>query len=122
MNGDFALSQGREEGFLLILSSPEVGGVLCQEELLFTPTCRHGTFEAFVKRGIWQRATRVLSFTNSSLWDDNARSRLHLPLRGKRDEIPLYEEGVAGSCCTQENMNDVFLFFCDQSSSSDLIL
>lgn len=80
MNGDFALSQGREEAFSLILSSPEVGGALCQEELLFTPTCRHGTFEAFVKRGIWQRATRVLSFTNSSLRDDNARSGQHLPL------------------------------------------
>jgi len=79
MNGAVALSQGREEAFFDIMK-PRGGGVLCQEELLFTPTCRHGTFEVFVKRGIWQRATRVLSFTNSSLWDDNARSRLHLPL------------------------------------------
>lgn len=81
---------GGKRAFFDIIKPPRGGGVLCQEEPLFTPTCRHGTFEVFVKRGIWQRATRVLSFTNSSLWDDNARSRLRLPLRGKGDEIPQF--------------------------------
>lgn len=71
--------QGGKRAFFDIIK-PRGGGALRQEELLFTPTCRRGTFEVFVKRGIWQRATRVLSFTNSSLWDDNARSGLHQPL------------------------------------------
>lgn len=81
---------GRMTFFDIIKPVGGVWGVFCQEELLFTLTCRHGTFEAFVKRGIWHRATRVLSFTNSSLlWDDNARSRLQLPLRGKRFQNPI---------------------------------
>lgn len=31
-------------------------GSVLHPALLFTPTCRHGTFEVFVKRGIWQPA------------------------------------------------------------------
>lgn len=71
-------------------------GSVLHPEPLFTPTCRHGTFEVFVKRGIWQRATRVLSFTTSPLWDDNARSRLHLPLGAQAADIlqsPLHSLG-----------------------------
>lgn len=48
------------------LIKPRRGGSALPE-LLFPPTCRHGTFEAFVKREVWHRATRVLSFTNFSL-------------------------------------------------------
>lgn len=62
-------------------------GSVLHPEPLFTPTCRHGTFEVFVKRGIWQAATPVLSFTTSPLWDDNARSRLHLPLGAQAADI-----------------------------------
>lgn len=100
VNGDFCFVSGEGRGFALILSRPELGvevwrggvvlGVLCQEELLFTPTCRHGTFEAFVKRGIWKRATRVLSFTNSSLVGMTMLAAgPSQPLR-KRDEIPQF--------------------------------
>ena len=46
-----------------------------------------GRLKHLSKEGIWQRATRVLSFTNSSPpRDDNAPSRLHPPLCG--DGIP----------------------------------
>ena len=96
MNGDLALSQGREEGFLWYYQAQSWGGALCQEELLFTPTCRHGTFEAFVKRGIWQRATRVLSFTNSSLGWQYSQQAAPMSMRDKRwnstTPFPLNEE------------------------------
>lgn len=94
------LEGGKGRPFFDIIKPRGGEGSVLHPEPLFTPTCRHGTFEVFVKRGIWQRATRVLSFTTSPLWDDNARSRLHLPLGAQAAEIlqsppPLIQEVFA---------------------------
>lgn len=98
-NGEtfLCLEGGKGRPFFDIIKPGGGEGSVLYPEPLFTPTCRHGTFEVFVKRGIWQRATRVLSFT-TSLWDDNARSRLHLPLGAQAAEFlhPSTDSGGIG--------------------------
>lgn len=66
MNGDLALSQGREEGFFDIIK-PRAGGECSAKKNCYSHQLVGLGLLKHLSKGIWQRATRVLSFTNSSL-------------------------------------------------------
>lgn len=110
----FVSGEGR--GLSLILSSPRVGRVPCQEELLFTPTCLHGTFEAFVKRGFGREPLKFCHSQTPLLLEMTMLEAGCTYLSVGREIkfhilFPLSEEVspvLVLVFCTQENMNFLY--------------